>query len=93
MAHDPQERDWAFVTSTKSNHRLESGTTRQEDTMLKLKQVRQQLNCSNSTVKRLIATGDLETVRVNPRTVRVTQAALEMFITARTGRVAPAVRF
>jgi excisionase family DNA binding protein len=54
--------------------------------MYKLSQVRNKLNCSATTVKRLIAKGDLEFVRVNARTIRVTEAALEAFIADRTGR-------
>ena len=48
--------------------------------MLKFKEVQQHLNCSASTLKRLLAGGQLEFVRIGPRAIRITEAALEEFV-------------
>jgi excisionase family DNA binding protein len=52
--------------------------------MLKLKQAQQRLNCSRSTLKRLLADGQIEVVRIGRRGIRITEAELEAFIRGNT---------
>lgn len=48
--------------------------------MLKFVEVQQRLNCSRSTLKRLLADGRMEFVRIGPRGIRITETELEEFI-------------
>ena len=45
--------------------------------MLKFVEVQQKLNCSRSTLKRLLADGRIGFVRIGPRGIRITETELE----------------
>lgn len=52
------------------------------EALLTVSEVAERLNCSSKTVRRLIANGDLEALRIGPssRLVRVSERALRVYL-------------
>jgi len=58
--------------------------------LLSVAQVSAKLQCARSTVRKLVADGDLRASRISTRTIRISEADLQAYLDGRANVSAPA---
>ena len=58
--------------------------------LLSVAQVSAKLQCARSTVRKLVADGELRASRISSRTIRISEADIQAYLDSRANRSAPA---
>ena len=58
--------------------------------LLSVAQVSARLQCARSTVRKLVADGELRAARIGSRTIRISETDLQTYLNSRVNRPAPA---
>jgi excisionase family DNA binding protein len=54
--------------------------------LLSVAQVSAKLQCARSTIRKLVAEGDLRALRISSRTIRISEADLQVYLDGRANR-------